>query len=123
MVDYILVSLYLLMLVGFLLLFYVIIKIIMEGKKEKEISINKVTEKEEIPIDKEIEKEEIRIDKETGKFEVYKDKAGEYRFRLKAPNGEIIAVSEGYKAKKSCMNGIKSVKRNVINPKIVELTE
>ena len=58
----------------------------------------------------------------TGKFEVYKDKAGEYRFRLKAPNGEIIAASsEGYKAKKSCMNGIQSVKKNVLNPKIVEL--
>ena len=46
------------------------------------------------------------------KFEVYLDKAGEYRFRLKARNGEIIAVSEGYKAKASCFNGIESVKKN-----------
>ena len=46
------------------------------------------------------------------KFEVYLDKGGEYRFRLKARNGEIIAVSEGYKAKASCLNGIDSVKRN-----------
>ncbi len=46
------------------------------------------------------------------KFEVYQDKAGEYRFRLKARNGEIIAVSEGYKAKASCMKGIESVKKN-----------
>lgn len=46
------------------------------------------------------------------KFEVYQDKAGEYRFRLKARNGEIIAVSEGYKAKPSCMNGIESVRKN-----------
>ena len=46
------------------------------------------------------------------KYEVYQDKAGEYRFRLKARNGEIIAVSEGYKAKPSCLNGIDSVKRN-----------
>lgn len=46
------------------------------------------------------------------KFEVYLDKAGEYRFRLKATNGEIIAVSEGYKAKASCMNGIASVQKN-----------
>lgn len=46
------------------------------------------------------------------KFEVYKDKAGEYRFRLKARNGEIIAVSEGYKAKKSCDNGVESVRKN-----------
>ena len=45
------------------------------------------------------------------KFEVYTDKAGEFRFRLKARNGEIIAVSEGYKAKASCLNGIESVKK------------
>ena len=46
------------------------------------------------------------------KFEMYLDKAGEYRFRLKAKNGEIIATSEGYKAKASCLTGIDSVKRN-----------
>ena len=46
------------------------------------------------------------------KFEMYLDKAGEYRFRLKARNGEIIATSEGYKAKAGCLNGIDSVKRN-----------
>ena len=46
------------------------------------------------------------------KFEVYTDKAGEFRFRLKAKNGEIIATGEGYKAKASCMNGIESVKKN-----------
>jgi hypothetical protein len=55
------------------------------------------------------------------KFEVYKDKAGEYRFRLKARNGEIIAVSEGYKTKKSCMNGIESVRKNAPDaPTVVE---
>ena len=46
------------------------------------------------------------------KFEVYVDKAGEFRFRLKAKNGEIIATSEGYKAKASCFNGIESVRKN-----------
>lgn len=46
------------------------------------------------------------------KFEVYADKKGEFRFRLKATNGQIIATSEGYKAMKSCMNGIESVKKN-----------
>lgn len=46
------------------------------------------------------------------KFEVYKDKAGEFRFRLKAKNGEIIATSEGYKTMDSCKNGIESVKKN-----------
>ena len=46
------------------------------------------------------------------KFEVYEDKAGEFRFRLKARNGEIILSSEGYKAKASCENGIESVRKN-----------
>ena len=54
------------------------------------------------------------------KFEVYQDKAGEYRFRLTATNGQIIAVSEGYKQKDSCMNGIDSVKRNVEDAETVE---
>ena len=52
------------------------------------------------------------------KFEVYLDKAGEYRFRLKAKNGEVIAVSEGYKAKDSCLNGIESVKENAPDAEI-----
>lgn len=54
------------------------------------------------------------------KFEVYKDKAGEFRFRLKARNGEIIAVSEGYQAKASCMNGIESVRKNASDAQVVE---
>ena len=55
------------------------------------------------------------------KFEVYADKAGEFRFRLKATNGQIIAVSEGYKAMKSCLNGIASVKKNAADAKIVQI--
>ncbi|MGH3646508.1 MAG: YegP family protein [Micromonosporaceae bacterium] len=47
-----------------------------------------------------------------GKFELYTDKAGKYRFRLKAGNGQIIAVGEAYESKSSAMNGIDSVKRN-----------
>ena len=46
------------------------------------------------------------------KFEMYIDKAGEYRFRLKARNGEIILASEGYSQKAGCKNGIESVRRN-----------
>ena len=46
------------------------------------------------------------------KFEIYTDKAGEFRFRLKASNGEIIAASEGYTQKSGCENGIESVKKN-----------
>lgn len=53
------------------------------------------------------------------KYEVYMDKAGEYRFRLKARNGEIIAVGEGYKAKTSCLNGIESIKRNAPEAPVV----
>ncbi len=51
------------------------------------------------------------------KFEMFLDKAGEYRFRLKARNGEIIATSEGYKAKASCVNGIASVQKNAADAK------
>ena len=47
-----------------------------------------------------------------GKFEIYKDKRGEYRFRLKASNGQNILASEGYKQKSSAKNGIESVKKN-----------
>ena len=46
------------------------------------------------------------------KYEVYKDKAGEFRFRLKASNGQIIAIGEGYSAKAGCLNGIDSIGRN-----------
>lgn len=46
------------------------------------------------------------------KFEMYKDNAGEFRFRLKARNGEIVVFSEGYTTKASCLNGIESVRKN-----------
>ena len=54
------------------------------------------------------------------KFEVYQDKAGEYRFRLKATNGQVIATSEGYKTMASCQNGIESVQKNAVDTEIVE---
>ena len=54
------------------------------------------------------------------KFEVYKDKAGEFRFRLKARNGEIICHGEGYKAKASCLNGIDSIRRNAPDAPVVK---
>lgn len=57
------------------------------------------------------------------KFEVYKDKAGEFLFRLKARNGEIIAVSEGYKAKASCLNGIESVRKNALEAEVVDVED
>ena len=54
------------------------------------------------------------------KYEVYLDKAGEYRFRLKARNGEPIGKSEGYKAKDSALNGIASVGKNAPDAEVVE---
>jgi hypothetical protein len=56
-------------------------------------------------------------------FEWYKDKAGKYRFRLKAANGEIIAVGEGYASKEGLVGGIESVKKNASIAKIVEAKE
>ncbi|WP_395091308.1 YegP family protein [Vaginella massiliensis] len=45
-------------------------------------------------------------------FEIYIDKREEFRFRLKAKNGQIILASEGYTTKQSCLNGIESVRKN-----------
>lgn len=54
------------------------------------------------------------------KFEVYKDKKGEFRFRLKAKNGQIIATGEGYSKLDGCLKGIESVRKNAKDGKIVE---
>ena len=53
------------------------------------------------------------------KYELYKDKADEFRFRLKAANGEIIGKSEGYKAKASAKKGIASIAKNAPDAPIV----
>jgi len=57
------------------------------------------------------------------KFEIYQDTAGKYRFRLKAANGEVIAVGEAYESKDGCKNGIESIKTNAPIAEIVETTE
>ncbi|SHK30331.1 hypothetical protein SAMN02745248_02262 [Hathewaya proteolytica DSM 3090] len=54
------------------------------------------------------------------KFQMYLDKAGEHRFRLNARNGENILASEGYGAKSACLNGIVSVRKNVVDATIEE---
>ena len=51
---------------------------------------------------------------------MYTDKAGEFRFRLKARNGQIIATSEGYVSKASCENGIESVRKNAPEAEVTE---
>ena len=57
-----------------------------------------------------------------GTFEIYKDQRGEYRFRLKARNGEIVASGESYKTKADAKKGIKAVQTAAANAKIDDLT-
>ncbi|HEY5664186.1 MAG TPA: YegP family protein [Ilumatobacter sp.] len=57
-----------------------------------------------------------------GKFEVYQDKKGEFRFRLKAGNGQVIATGEGYSTKKACLNGIASIRKNAPDAKLDDQT-
>jgi uncharacterized protein YegP (UPF0339 family) len=59
----------------------------------------------------------------SAKFEYYADKAGKFRFRLKAGNGEVIAVSEAYNSKDSCLKGIESVKKNAPGAEAVEVKD
>jgi uncharacterized protein YegP (UPF0339 family) len=56
-----------------------------------------------------------------GKFELWTDKGGDWRFNLKASNGQVIATSQGYASKASAMNGIDSVKSNAPGAEVVEL--
>ena len=51
------------------------------------------------------------------KYQIYKDASGDFRFRLKAANGETIAQGEGYESMESCLNGIEVV-RNSANASI-----
>lgn len=53
------------------------------------------------------------------KFELYVDKAGEFRFRLKAGNGQIIATGEGYTTLANCKKGVASIQKNAPDAKIV----
>lgn len=54
---------------------------------------------------------------------MYQDKAGEYRFRLKAKNGQNILASQGYAQKSGCQNGIESVKKNSQDESMFELKQ
>ena len=70
-----------------------------------------------VDLDSDEEVEEVKGEK----FEIYTDKSGEFRFRLKSDNGSIVAVGEGYKAKQGCLNGIESIKKNVVDVEIKEI--
>jgi len=53
------------------------------------------------------------------KFEIYTDKAGEFRFRLKATNGQVIATGEGYTTHANCIKGVESVKKNAVDAEVI----
>jgi len=55
------------------------------------------------------------------KFEVYKDQGGQHRWRLKAGNGEIVAISEGYTTRSSAKQSAQKVKDWADNASIVEI--
>ncbi len=57
------------------------------------------------------------------KFEVFSDAKGKFRFRLKAPNGQIIATGEAYNTMAACMNGIESIKKNAPTAEVKDLVE
>ena len=56
-------------------------------------------------------------------FEIFKDASGQFRWRLRAPNGELIAASEAYTSKAACEDGIKSVQTNAPKAKIQDLAK
>jgi uncharacterized protein YegP (UPF0339 family) len=64
----------------------------------------------------------VGVKQSRAKFEVYKDKSGKFRFRLKAGNGEIIAVGEAYESKAAALAGIKSVQASVADAEVLDRT-
>ena len=58
-----------------------------------------------------------------GKFEVYRDKAGKFRFRLKAANGQIIATGEAYESKAALLSGIESIRSNAAAATLVDMAD
>jgi uncharacterized protein YegP (UPF0339 family) len=57
------------------------------------------------------------------KFEIFIDRKKQYRFRLKASNGEIIASGESYETKAACLKGIKSIQKNAPTAAIIDPEE
>ena len=54
------------------------------------------------------------------KFEVYEDRAGKFRFRLKAANGEVVATGEAYETKSVAKKGCEAVQRAAASAEIAE---
>lgn len=57
-----------------------------------------------------------------GKFEIYEDRAGKFRFRLKAGNGEVVAVGEAYDSKSAAIKGTQAVQRAAADATVADLT-
>jgi uncharacterized protein YegP (UPF0339 family) len=57
-----------------------------------------------------------------GKFEIYKDSSNNFRFRLKAGNGEIVATGEAYESKSAAKDGTGAVQRAATGATVVDLT-
>ena len=55
-----------------------------------------------------------------GTFELYQDKGGDYRFRLKAGNGEVIATGQGYSSKAAARKGVEAVQKAAEGASVVE---
>lgn len=58
-----------------------------------------------------------------GTFEIYQDAGGDFRFRLKAGNGEVVASGQGYASKDGAVKGTEAVQRAAEGAKIKDLTE
>ena len=57
------------------------------------------------------------------KFQIFRDGFGQYRFRLTAPNSEVVATSEGYTTKQGCRRGIQAVRQSAAEAEVEDLTE
>jgi len=66
--------------------------------------------------------EEDYVNLTNPKFQLYRDKAGDYRFRLRGRNGQIIGISENYTAWAGCLGGIESVRKNAPIAEVEEET-
>ena len=67
---------------------------------------------EQLPPTEVVTQQTPEVTKADGVFEVFRDAASRFRFHLKAANGEIIVVSQSYRAKESALKGIASIKKN-----------
>lgn len=64
------------------------------------------------------------VEQKCPKWEIYLDAKGEYRFRLKASNGNIVCITnDGYLSKPACKNGMQAIAKAAANAEIVQSDE